>query len=125
MVVEKRSMNLSNSSPTPEPFSDALERLGGDRELLQTMAVIFVDDAPELLERLQHEVAQPDFPAAARTAHSLKGLIVTYDTDYAGVILQELVEALRDQDAPRVNQLMPKTQRVTEDLIGQCRALTE
>lgn len=118
-------MNLSNSSPTPEPFSDALERLGGDRELLQTMAVIFVDDAPELLERLQREVAEPDFPAAARTAHSLKGLVVTYDTDYAGVILQELVEALREEDGLRIKQLMPKAQGVTEELIGQCRALTE
>lgn len=118
-------MNLSDPSPTPEPFSAALQRLGGDRELLQTMAVIFVDDAPELLARLQREVAARDFPTAARTAHSLKGLIVTYDTDYAGVVLQELVEALREEDGARVNLLMPKTERVTEQLIGQCRALTE
>jgi hypothetical protein len=107
------------------PFREALQRLGGDRELLQTMAAIFVDDAPELLKKLQGEIEAESFAAAAQTAHGLKGLIVTYDTDYAGVILQELVTALRTADRPRIAHLLPRTTQVTESLLADCRRLVD
>jgi HPt (histidine-containing phosphotransfer) domain-containing protein len=54
----------------------ALERLGGDEELLSDMIGFYVEDAPRLLAVLRSALAACDDVAARRAAHGLKGLIL-------------------------------------------------
>jgi len=51
----------------------ALERIGGDRALLAEIAVLFVQEYPELLQKIRAGVTSRDATLVERNAHSLKG----------------------------------------------------
>ena len=51
----------------------ALERIGGDRGLLAEIAVLFLQEYPELLKSIRAGVASQDAVLVERSAHSLKG----------------------------------------------------
>lgn len=53
----------------------ALDRVGGDRELLQEVAQVFLEASPELLQRVQKAVADRDSKALEQAAHALKGSV--------------------------------------------------
>ena len=57
----------------------ALERLGGDRELLEEVAQLFLETAPKALAQLREAVAKHDAPAVASAAHSLKGSVSNFE----------------------------------------------
>ena len=56
----------------------ALEALNGDRQLLSELAIMFVEDAPAILEELQTAVDSQDQATAHRSIHSLRGLSSTF-----------------------------------------------
>jgi two-component system, sensor histidine kinase and response regulator len=56
----------------------ALESLSGDRRLLGELAVMFVEDAPTLLQELEQATERRDLGTACRTIHSVRGLIATF-----------------------------------------------
>lgn len=56
----------------------ALEALNGDRRLLGELAVMFVEDAPVILQELQAAVDRQDRESAHRSIHSLRGLSSTF-----------------------------------------------
>ena len=51
----------------------ALERVEGDRELLDELAIIYLDEAASLLVAITHAMEQNDIIAATRVAHTIKG----------------------------------------------------
>jgi two-component system, sensor histidine kinase and response regulator len=51
----------------------ALERIGGDRGLLAEIAVLFLQEYPELLASIRAGLAARDAERVERSAHSLKG----------------------------------------------------
>lgn len=53
----------------------ALERVGGDSELLQEMAQLFLEEYPSQLEAVRAAVQARDPKALERSAHSLKGSV--------------------------------------------------
>ncbi|MBL8176340.1 MAG: Hpt domain-containing protein [Bryobacterales bacterium] len=53
----------------------ALERVGGDSELLQEMAQLFLDEYPSQLDAVRVAVLARDAKALERSAHSLKGSV--------------------------------------------------
>jgi two-component system, sensor histidine kinase and response regulator len=63
--------------PLPKPGSwnktEALDRIGGDEELLCDLCRIFLEESPRLLEKLRQAIAEQDAEAVMRAAHSLKG----------------------------------------------------
>jgi signal transduction histidine kinase/DNA-binding response OmpR family regulator/HPt (histidine-containing phosphotransfer) domain-containing protein len=52
---------------------EALDRIGGDEELLREVCEIFLEESPKLLKKLQQAVAAGDADGVVRAAHSLKG----------------------------------------------------
>jgi len=52
---------------------EALDRIGGDEELLRDLCQIFLEESPKLLQKLQQAVAAGDSDGVMRAAHSLKG----------------------------------------------------
>ncbi len=56
----------------------ALAALDGHRQLLQELAVMFFEDAPQLLDQLEAAVAAADAVESRRLVHSLKGLVATF-----------------------------------------------
>ena len=50
----------------------------GDEDLFRELAALYVADAPGYVTALDAALAQEDWPALAREAHTLKGLLVTF-----------------------------------------------
>jgi two-component system, sensor histidine kinase and response regulator len=79
-------------------ITKALERLGGDEQLLHDVIGIFLEDIPKHMTSLRQAVAQGDAEALAKTAHSLKG-----ELGYVGILelsqkAHELEEMGRKRD---------------------------
>lgn len=52
---------------------EALNRLGGDEELLRELCGIFWEESPKLVQKLREAIADSDPEAVMRAAHSLAG----------------------------------------------------
>jgi len=76
--------------PAAPAFSaqEALERAGGDREMLREIAQLLLEDAPPKVEELRKARAAGDLPAVKRLAHGLKGAV----SNLGGL---QMAEALR------------------------------
>lgn len=57
----------------------ALERLGGDLELLSEAIESFIQTAPEMLERIRAAIASGDSKSLSLFAHSMKGVAATLE----------------------------------------------
>lgn len=55
----------------------ALQRLGGDIELLDQIILIYLEDAPTLLHTAREALAKGDAGELRRAAHSLKSMMAT------------------------------------------------
>lgn len=53
--------------------AEALERLGGDEDLLRELCQIFLEESPKLLQTLRQAAVAGDAEAVMRAAHSFKG----------------------------------------------------
>lgn len=61
----------------------ALDRVGGDSQLLEEIAKLFLDNTPKLLEQIRQAVADRDALALSRSAHALKGSVGNFGADAA------------------------------------------
>ena len=59
-------------------LTQALERVGGDRELLGEIAALFLEDAPDLLRRMREALSKGDAYRLERSAHALKGSVSNF-----------------------------------------------
>ena len=59
----------------------ALERLGGDEELLREVAGLFLDEYPMLMNEIRTAAASRDADALQRAAHSMKGSVSNFGAD--------------------------------------------
>ena len=57
-------------------LEEALERTGGDRELLAEVAQMCLDDMPGMLGEIRESLSQSDALALRKAAHKLKGSLV-------------------------------------------------
>lgn len=53
----------------------ALERVGGDEELLREIAALFLEECPRMMADIQAAVLAGDAESLERAAHSLKGSV--------------------------------------------------
>lgn len=61
----------------------ALERLGGDEQLLCEVAQLFLSECPELVLQVRAAVAERSAEALQQAAHSLKGSVSNFGADAA------------------------------------------
>jgi len=54
-------------------WEEALVCTGGDRDLMQTMIEVFLQESPRMLEEARKAAAAKDSPRLRRAGHSLKG----------------------------------------------------
>ncbi len=76
----------------------ALERVGGEHELLAELANMCLVDTPDALEAIRSAVAGSDAQAVQRTAHRLKGSLLVLAADPASEAAYRL-EALGAEGA--------------------------
>jgi two-component system, sensor histidine kinase and response regulator len=101
----------------------ALERIGGDRQLLGEIAGLFLQEYPELLGTMRMALASGDAKELERAAHSLKGSASNFGAYACVEAALDLERQARGQDlgsAPdglgrlesRLADLHPELQRL-------------
>ena len=61
----------------------ALDRLGGDEELLQEVAELFLEEYPPLMTQIRSAIGNGNSQELERSAHSLKGSVANFGSDVA------------------------------------------
>lgn len=79
----------------------ALERLGGDEELLREVASLFLDEYPMLMQEIRTAATARDAEALQRAAHSMKGSVSNFGADgvYQAAFVLEKKGRAGDLDA--------------------------
>jgi HPt (histidine-containing phosphotransfer) domain-containing protein len=78
----------------------ALDRVGGDVDLLKEVVEIFLIEYPQLLELVSEAVAKQDAGLLERSAHSLKGSLATIGAELAAnrALVLEMMGRNRQMD---------------------------
>ncbi len=106
-------------------FAAALTRLAGDQNLLSMMAKMATEDAPILLSRMDEALAKPDMESFAQTAHALKGLLSTFETDSPVTDLQDAIDAARKSDVDATKKLDSQLRPRLQTLLSEVESLTD
>ncbi len=72
-VVEQESATPSPAQPSSIDRDSALARMGGDEQLLQDVATIFLEDCPMRLQAIRSAIDQQSAVRLRHEAHALKG----------------------------------------------------
>ena len=79
--MDARSDNARQTSESAAGIVDldaALERMGGDRQLLEDIVQFYFQDSPGLLQQIERSISARDSAQLERAAHSLKGLAANF-----------------------------------------------
>jgi HPt (histidine-containing phosphotransfer) domain-containing protein len=85
--------------------ASALERAGGDLELLQEVARLFLDEYPKMLAEIRQAIHAGDARTLERAAHNLKGSVgnfgarAAHDAAYRLEVLARMGEMARVSEA--------------------------
>ena len=108
-----------------ERFSSALNRIGNDEETLVMLAEMAAEDAPQLLNKMDGQVAEQQWSGYARTAHSLKGLLTTFETGDPVSEIQGLINEARAENGNAVSAAHTKAKPKLFALVREIDQLTD
>jgi two-component system, sensor histidine kinase and response regulator len=84
----------------------ALERIGGDQQLLEEIAGLFLQEYPELLDSMRQALAAGDATRLERAAHSLKGSASNFGAYACVEAALELERRARSLDLDRAPETL-------------------
>ena len=115
MTSAPASSLASGDEPTVN-LARALERMGGDRDLLVEMARFYLEDTPGLLQTLRASLQEQKAEEATRAAHSLKGLSANFDAHAAVQTALAVETAGRSGDLACAAALVPDLQAQIDEV---------
>jgi len=103
-------------------FSAALNYVGGDRELLDELLGIFVEDAPIRMKALRHAIGNAEATELTREAHTLKGALKVIGATTAAGLAQGLEALGRDGNMSEADKLAVALEREMDRLMQSLMA---
>jgi two-component system sensor histidine kinase/response regulator len=91
--------------------AEALDRLGGDEELLRELCQIFLEESPKLLQKLRQAIIDADPDAVMRAAHSLKGELGYLSAAGASQAARELEDMGHEKNLSRASESLAVLER--------------
>ncbi len=91
--------------------AEALDRLGGDEELLRELCQIFLEESPKLVRKLRQAVVDGNPEAVMRAAHSLKGELSYLGAGSASQIARRLEDMGDDKDLSQAVETLASLER--------------
>ena len=82
----------------------ALERVGGDLELLQEIAQLFLEHSPALVDEMRTALGNGDAKSLERAAHNLKGSVSNFGAEAAQQAALRLEVIARKCDLPAATE---------------------
>jgi two-component system, sensor histidine kinase and response regulator len=101
----------------------ALERVGGDFEVLREVAGLFLQESPKILAALQQALRTGDAPGLARAAHNLKGCVSTFCAQQAYEAARSLETAGRNENLSQATRDLARLSSAMEALAPELSAL--
>jgi HPt (histidine-containing phosphotransfer) domain-containing protein len=106
--------------PLELPLHELLERLGGEHELLVTLAQMQVAEAPRSLQEIRTYLESGDASAVERAAHRLVGSLIVFGADEAVAAARAVEHFGREGNVAEARERFPRlefeVQRVTAAL---------
>ena len=115
-------MAFSDDLPCIFDLDDALEKVGGDREILEEILVVFSDSYPDQLSELKNAIDNGDAPTVERAAHTLKGSVGTFSAKKALETAFRLETMGRDGNLQEAAAVYPKLEQEVEELEAALKA---
>lgn len=94
-----------------------LERLGGDEELFQTLAQMFIDDAENYCRQLDEALASEDITRLSREAHTLKGVLSTFSDEAGTALAYRIEQQSKRGESTGLEIMVAELQGATRDLV--------
>jgi two-component system, sensor histidine kinase and response regulator len=117
---------VASNQPLSCDLEAAMRRLGGDEELLREVASMLLQEVPELLRATQSAVASGDSSAVERTAHKLKGALLSVAANPAAAEALAIEHSGRNGDlggaAAHLAALIPALASLQSFLASFCEA---
>jgi two-component system, sensor histidine kinase and response regulator len=101
---------------------ELIERLGGDPELARQMAVLFVEECPNMLGAVRQSVSEGEPDGIRRAAHAFKGSVANFIHGGPAATALALEEAGREGRLADAPALLARLEQEVADLIPQMRA---
>jgi two-component system, sensor histidine kinase and response regulator len=118
---------VTPAKPAAEAVSwnraEALDRIGGDEDLLRDLCHIFLEESPKLLQKLQQAIAAGDTDGVMRAAHSLKGEAGYLGADGTSHAARQLEEMGQKKDLSRAGDTLAALEREVASLHLNLREL--
>ncbi len=100
-----------HSQPNEEPASkvdwrDALDAVNGDRDILKSVVDAYLQESPQLIERMRGAIASADADSLQRAAHTLKGSLRFFGTSEAGELAWQLETAGKTSELDIASNLL-------------------
>lgn len=102
----------------------ALERMGGDEELLREIAGLFLEDYPSMMSKIDQAVANSDAYNLERAAHSLKGSIANFGSEAAYQASLDLEQMGRSKDLAKMHEAHARLVDVMTHVCPELEALS-
>ena len=113
-MADKKAMDSSHADILN--LATALDRVGGDEELLEEVAQLFLETSPELLAAIRQAVASRDAALLERAAHTLKGSVGNFAADRAYQAAFRLEKLGRSGELASVEEAFSVLERELERL---------
>ena len=107
---------------TPERM---LTRLGGDEDLARQLAALFLEECPQMLERVRQSVQQTDPDVVRRAAHAFKGSVANFVEGGAAASAFELEAMGRDNRLSEAPAVLERLEREIAGLLVDLRRFAE
>ena len=101
----------------------ALDRVGGDEDLLKEIAGIFLEEYTSQLAAARSAVREKDAGAVQHTAHSIKGSVANFGANEAYELALRLEMMGRHNDLATSEQALAELERAVETIKPQLAKL--
>ncbi len=124
-AAETGSLDEVESPASVFDRNAALARFGSDRELLQEIVALFLDEAPRLRSEIRASITRRDAKALERAAHTLKGAVGNFGARSASEAALRLEVMGRDGDFAKAAEACVELEKEIARLERALAALRE
>lgn len=100
-----------------------LSRLNGNRAMLGVLVEFFLEDAPQILQRLHEGVNSSSFVEVTRAAHSLRGLASTFEPTMVVDLASEIELRGKNADPSLLAELVKSLDAEFTQLVQALKSL--
>lgn len=111
-----------HSEPTRVNIQELLLRVEHDRDLLNELLSIFVEEFPQKLQQLKEAVAREHLPDVLILSHALKGMLANLSVTQAAVTAANLERLARGGQIPLLKQALSSFEQQTKGLVRELQA---